>query len=73
MFVQVIDIFEYVTLHGPRDSNIINQAPVDISLSVLLKTKYFCTRLKWITYSQSPTPPACGHTGTPNLWSSVAR
>lgn len=27
--------------------------------------------LRWITYSQRPTPPAWGHTGTPNLSGAV--
>ena len=71
MFVQVIHIFEHVAFHGTRDSNIIDQASIwPVRQHQHFRTcfkKNENTRLKWITYSQSPTPPACGQTGTPNL------
>jgi len=71
--MQVIRVFENIALHGPRDGNIINQASrrsPSISTSTSRCDEPGASRnphLRWITYSQSPTPPACGQTGTPNL------
>ena len=69
--MQVIHIFEHIAFHSSRYSNIINQAcgnRQSTSASVLGgREREVILHLKWITYSQSPTPPACGQTGTPNL------
>jgi hypothetical protein len=69
--MQVIHIFEHIAFHGSRYRNIINQASgnrqsTSASVSVDREARSDA-HPKWITYSESPTPPACGQTGTPNL------
>jgi hypothetical protein len=71
MFMQVVHIFDDIAFHGSRYRDIINQASgnrqnTSASVSVEREARSN-THLKWITYSQSPTPPECGQTGTPNL------
>lgn len=67
VLVQVIDELQDVALHGSRHGDVIDQAECTIRELVEGGEAVTATHLKWMTYSQSPTPPACGHTGIPNL------
>ena len=71
MFVQVINKFENIALHCTGNSNVVDEA-IFIGKGKVKSTREGSrrrtrTHLRWMTYSHNPTPPACGHTGTPNL------
>ena len=63
----MVHIFQHVTFHGTGDRDVINQATSDMSGLSKQRSGFKKPYLRWITYSHSPTPPAWGQTGTPNL------